>query len=194
MSGALAHSTKVTGPIPTDWLLQHFRVCQSVCRPSSGAGHPPVPFSLRANSLVQMMLCSLEWLYGWSEPYLRFSPWKWEKSTIPFLWFMEVRLTMRAGADCLSRSVTGRRQKGSDPFRNSLFNCIHGKLRGLTQQQVGEEKWAKVVGSKCHIQPIFGYLLGKTYKSKGKILPFYWFIYSLLYLAKSVPIMHFTTS
>lgn len=47
---------------------------------------------------------------------------------------------------------------------------MNGKLWSLTQQQVGEKEWAKVVGGKCCIQPIFGYLPGKTWRSKGNTL------------------------
>lgn len=58
---------------------------------------------------------------------------------------------------------------------------MNGKLLSLTQQQVGEKEWAKVVGGKCRIQPVFGYLLGKTWARRGNTFEFFFF-YSALAL------------
>lgn len=64
----------------------------------------PVPCSLRASSLVQITLWSFVWLYTASILYVKFSPWKCEKSTLPFRWFTDEMFTMRAGDDFFKRS------------------------------------------------------------------------------------------
>lgn len=69
----------------------------------------------------------------------------------------------------VDRETVGRlgRSTTSTPVR-----WMNGKLLGLTQQQVGEKEWAKVVGGKCRIQPIFGYQLGKTWARRGNTFEF----------------------
>lgn len=100
--------------------------------------------------------------------------WGWRCVPGPNAWAGLWRDGDRKAVVCLGWSTT-----------NAPFNWTNGKVSGLTQQQVGEEKWAKVVGGKCHIQPIFGYLPGKPYrrKERKKLYPFILFIYLFLLYA-----------